>query len=429
VVDNPSHMGTPTNPDAPTAPAAHEGLADLLRIPAFRTLWAVRIGWTLGIQMLLVAVSWQMYELTNDAWSLALIGLAQFVPVLAFTLPAGHVADRLPRRRIISACLALQALTAAALAALTLAGHTTPGVLLAASLVLGVARAFQMPAVQAMTPASVPPGLLPRAMAAASMGTQGGVIVGPALGGFLLAAGGMGLVQGTAAALFALGLLGSAWLPGASGAPRVRGPDDGLLAGVRFVRQRPVILGAIALDLFAVLFGGATVLLPLFAKDILGGGPQVLGWLRAAPAIGALGMSLWLMKHPPRHHVGRTLLIAVAVFGLSTVVFGLSRSVALSMLALVVNGAADMVSVVIRQSLVQLNTPDEMRGRVSAVSAVFIGASNQLGEFQMGSAAVLLGPVGAVVAGGCVTMMLVGLWPRWFPAISWHGDMQGPPPR
>lgn len=406
-----------TQPSHPTA-APPSDLSALLRIVPFRLILGARMAWTLGIQMVLVAIGWQMYELTRDPWALALVGLYQFVPVLLLTLPAGHAADHWSRSRIMAVCLLVQALLAAGLAWGSSLGALGREHLLLASVLLGAARAFQMPAVQATTPTTVPPHLLSRAMAASSTVSQVSVIAGPAIGGMLLMLGNE-VLYAVATVLFVVAMVLAAGLRMA----RRNASGDGasasdLFAGVRFIARRPVILGAILLDLFAVLFGGAIALLPIYASEILHGGPGMLGWLRAAPAVGALAMSLYLMRHPPSTRVGFKLLVSVAVFGLSTIAFGLSRSFALSMVALVVNGAADMVSVVIRQTLVQLETPDEMRGRVSAVNSVFIGASNQLGEFQSGAVASLVGPIVAVVLGGSATCLVALAWPRLFPKLA-----------
>lgn len=428
------NCSTETDNVQPAEPARPQGALALLGIPAFRLVWGIRVSWTIGIQMVLVAIGWQMYDLTRDTWALALVGLYQFVPVLLLTLPAGHAADHWPRRRIIAACLLLQAFTAAVLALGATRGHLAPDHLLWASVLLGSARAFQMPSQQALTPSTVPPSLLSRAMAASSTGTQASVIVGPALGGMLLLFG-IEFVYGCAACLFGIALVFAARLRLRNGeasgnGSRATAAEDragalrSLFAGVHYVRRQPVILGAIMLDMFAVLFGGAIALLPVYAREILHGGPAMLGWLRAAPALGALAMSLYLVRHPPSRRVGSKLLMAIVVFGLATIAFGMSKSFVLSMIALAVNGAADMVSVVIRQTLVQMETPDDMRGRVSAVNSVFIGASNQLGEFQSGAAATLLGPVGAVVAGGAATCALALLWPKLFPQLARRGSLE-----
>ncbi|MDR2154315.1 MAG: MFS transporter [Burkholderiaceae bacterium] len=381
-------------------------------------LWWSRLLSGAGLQMLMLAIGWRMYDLTRSAWDLGLVGLFQFAPALLLALPAGHAVDQYHRGKIISVSLAV--ITAVALTLLTAqaSGADSRALLLGASLVLGGVRAFQMPAQQALTPLLVPPALLPRAMAFSAAGVQTAVIGGPALGGALYGLGASVmygscvLLAGTASAL----MLGVRYaLP-----PREHEPVRlaTLLAGVRFIWSRPPVLGAISLDLFAVLLGGAVALLPIFAKDILHTGAWGLGLLRSAPAVGALAMSLWLTRRPLQRHVGRNMLLAVAVFGACMVVFGLSRQFWLSLVALTLSGAADMVSVVTRQTLVQLDTPDEMRGRVSAVNAIFIGASNQLGEFESGATAALFGPVGSAVLGGVGTMLVALGWLRLFPALA-----------
>jgi MFS family permease len=389
----------------------------LASFPSFLRFWAGRLAGTMGNQMLMVGVGWQMYDLTHSAWNLGLVGLFQFVPALALALVSGHVADRHDRRHIVALALALQFVAALLLLLATHEHWITRDLILAVSLLLGVARSFQMTAQQALTPLLVPPTMLARALAFSSSGMQAAIIGGPALGGFLYAAG-AGVVYIACAALFVLGA-GLVWSARYEHKPAPRAPVtmDTLLAGVRFIRARPVVLGAISLDLFAVLLGGATALLPIYARDILHVGPEGLGLLRGAPAVGALAMSLALARWTIQRRAGSILFGSVAVFGLTTLVFGLSHSFWLSMGALFINGAVDMVSVVVRQTLVQLDTPDAMRGRVSAVNSIFIGASNQLGEFESGATAALLGPVGAVVLGGVGTLAVVGLWMRWFPAL------------
>ncbi len=393
---------------------------------SFVRLWFARLAGTAASQMLMVAVGWQMYDLTGSAWDLGLVGLLQFLPALALALPAGHVIDRHHRGRIVALCLVVQVLVAAALCAGSVAGWIAREWLLALSMVLGALRAFQMPAQQALTPLLVPPALLPRALAFGSAGLQGAIIAGPALGGLIYAAG-AAVTYGVCAALFAAA---AAWCAGIryEHAPPLVEPAtlSTLLAGVRFVLQHKVVLGAISLDLFAVLLGGATALLPIFAKDILHVGPWGLGLLRAAPAVGALAMSVALTRWPLRRRTGPLLLGAVAVYGAATLAFGVSVNLAFSMAMLALTGAADMVSVVIRQTLVQLETPDAMRGRVSAVNSVFIGASNQLGEFESGATAAWLGPVGSVVLGGLGTLLVAGLWLRLFPALAQRDALLAP---
>jgi MFS family permease len=392
--------------------------APLRHFPAFIRFWWARVVATIGNQMLMVAVGWQMYELTGSAWDLGLVGLLQFLPALALVLVAGHVVDRFHRARILSLCMLGQGLIALVLVAGTLRGWASRELLLGISVLLGTVKAFQMPAQQALAPLLVPAQVLPRALAFSSAGMQGAIIAGPALGGFIFVAGAQA-VYGVCTLAFGLA---AAWIAGVryQHAPRPGQTMsiDTLLAGVRFVFQRPVVLGAISLDLFAVLLGGATALLPMFAKDILHVGPWGLGLLRAAPAVGALALSIALTRWPIRRRAGPVLLGAVAVYGLATLVFALSGGFVVSMLALALGGAADMVSVVIRQSLVQLDTPDAMRGRVSAVNSVFIGASNQLGEFESGVTAAWLGPVGSVLLGGIGTLVVAALWFRWFPALA-----------
>ena len=394
-----------------------DSLARLLRIRPFMRFWLARLGGIAANQMLLVAVAWHLYDITGSAWDLGLVGLFQFVPALLMTLPAGHVADRLHRGRIFAACMAAQALVALLLVAATQGGYATRGLVFGISVVLGVARAFQMPAQQALTPLLVPPTLLARAVAVSASGVQAAVIGGPALGGLLYVTG-ASTVYLSCATLLAL----SCALALAVRHPHQAATEGAtwrtVLAGVGFVWRHKLLLGATSLDLFAVLLGGATALLPIYARDILHTGPQGLGLLRAAPAVGALAMSLVLARWPLQRRVGGKLLGAVAVFGVATVVFGLSEHFGLSLLALAVTGAADNVSVVTRQTLVQLETPDAMRGRVAAVNSIFIGASNQLGEFESGATAALFGPVGSVVMGGAGTVLVAALWLRLFPALA-----------
>ncbi|WP_162595127.1 MFS transporter [Variovorax sp. PBL-E5] len=381
-------------------------------------LWVARLFGTAASQMLLVVIGWHMYGLTGSAWDLGLVGLYQFVPALLLALLAGHVVDRHHRGRILAGCFAVQGAVALALLISVQAAHDSRNLLLGLSLVLGAVRAFQMPAQQALTPLLVPPLMLPRAMAFSSAGMQGAIIGGPALGGLLFVAG-MGVVYGASVLLFVIAAVLAARLHYVyTPLPRESVTMSTVLAGVDFIRKHKPVLGAVSLDLFAVLLGGAVALLPIYARDILHTGPWGLGLLRGAPAVGALAMSITLTRRPIERRVGRALLMAVALFGLCMVVFGVSRNFAVSLVALAVSGGADMVNVVIRQTLVQLETPDAMRGRVSAVNSIFIGASNQLGEFESGSTAALLGPVGSVVLGGVGTMLVALAWFRLFPALA-----------
>ena len=385
---------------------------------AFIQLWFARLASTAASQMLMVAVGWQMYDLTGSAWDLGLVGLMQFLPALLLALWAGHLIDRHNRAHIVAICLAVQVGVSVLLLSASAGGWAGRELLLGISVVLGAVRAFQMPAQQALTPSLVPPAVLPRALAFSAAGMQGAIIAGPALGGLIYVAG-ASATYAVCAALFAFASALCAVIR-YTPAPRTVEPATWatLLAGVHFVFRQKVVLGAISLDLFAVLLGGATALLPIFAKDILQTGPWGLGLLRAAPAVGALAVSLALARWPVRRRSGYILLGAVAVFGVAMLVFGLSTNLWLSMAALAVSGAADMISVVIRSTLVQLETPDEMRGRVSAVNSVFIGASNQLGEFESGATAALMGPVGSVVFGALGTLLVAGLWLRLFPALA-----------
>lgn len=381
-------------------------------------LWGARLFGTAASQMLMVAIGWHMYDLTGSAWDLGLVGLYQFMPALLLALVAGHIVDRHHRGRIVAACFAVQGLVALTLLVAVHVQSDSRALLLGLSLVLGAVRAFQMPAQQALTPLLVPPLILPRAMAFSSAGNQGAIIGGPALGGLLFVAG-TGVVYGASVLLFVTACALVMRLRYAH-APPAREPVSlaTLFAGVNFIWKRKPVLGAVSLDLFAVLLGGAVALLPIFARDILHTGAWGLGLLRSAPAVGALVTSVVLTHRPIERRVGRAMLVAVALFGLCMVVFGLSRSFIVSLVALAISGGADMVNVVIRQTLVQLETPDAMRGRVSAVNSIFIGASNQLGEFESGATAALLGPVGSVVAGGVGTVLVALAWLRLFPSLA-----------
>jgi MFS family permease len=389
-------------------------------------LWFSRLASTSASQMLMVAVGWQMYDLTGSALDLGLVGLLQFLPALLLVLVAGHVVDQFHRARIAALCMLAQVAIAVTLATSAHQHWVGRELLLLISVLLGAVKAFQMPAQQALVPALVPAEVLPRALAFASMGSQAAIVAGPALGGFIYVAGAQA-VYAVCAALFAVaGALINGVRYDHAPSPSREMNLATLMAGVHFVRHRPVVLGAISLDLFAVLLGGATALLPIFARDILHIGPWGLGLLRAAPAAGAFTLSLLLTRWPITRRAGHVLLGAVALYGAATLVFGVSSSFGLSIAALVVAGASDMVSVVIRQSLVQLDTPNAMRGRVSAVNSVFIGASNQLGEFESGATAALLGPVGSVLLGGVGTLLVAALWIKLFKPLAWRDRLAGP---
>jgi MFS family permease len=391
--------------------------SELLAQRQFMRFWLARIFGISGHQMLMLAISWHLYELTGSAWDLGLVGLFQFLPALVMALPAGHVVDRLHRGRIFATCMAVLACIAVVLGVSTWQGQTSRELIFVVAFLLGLNRAFQMPAQQAITPLLVPKALFQRAIALSSTGVEVSIICGPALGGFLYLTGAM-TVYVVCAVLFTVSMLLTLWVRYAH-VPRFQSMNwQSLFAGVAFVWERKVLLGAISLDLFAVLLGGATALLPIFARDILHVGPDGLGLLRSAPAVGALAMSVVMTRWPIKRHVGYKLLAAVAVFGLASLVFGLSEHFALSLLALAVCGAADNISVVTRLTLMQLETPDEMRGRVAAVNGVFIGASNELGEFESGLTAALWGPVASVVAGGVGTILIAASWLKLFPALA-----------
>jgi len=391
---------------------------------AFVAFWFARIASSFGFQMLSVAVGWQIYSITGRAFDLGLIGLVQFIPSVLLALPAGHVADQFDRRRIVLIGQIVEWVAIAVLAALTLSHGIHEVGVLALVLVIGVAKAFEFPALQSMLPALVPPAILSRAMAINSSAGQAAMIMGPALGGFLYVAG-PGVVYVVSAILYLVAAIMMSRLRYEQAPPR-REPATlkTLFAGVHFIRARKDVLGVISLDLFAVLLGGATALLPIFAKDILHTGPWGLGLLRASPAVGALLMSLWLARHNMERRVGTIMFACVAGFGVATLVFALSSTLWLSMVALFALGAFDMVSMVIRGALVQLDTPDDMRGRVSAVNAIFINTSNQLGEFESGMLAAWMGAVHATVLGGVGTLVVVGLWMVMFPSLRRRQRLQ-----
>ena len=368
--------------------------------------------------MSFVAIGWQVYAVRGDPLDLGLVGLAMFVPLPLLALPAGHWADRYPRRTLLGIATVLDTVIMLGLLVVTRRGAdaTWPFFLLAFG--TGVATAVGAPASRAMTPSLVPRTILVRALAQRSVVLTASVIGGPALGGLLFALHSE-LVYAVAAGLSALALVGTLLLRAGRDGAGGSSPDlRSVLGGVRLIRRTPVLLGAISLDLFAVLFGGAVALLPVFAKDILDVGPAGLGLLRAAPAVGALCAAIVLTRRPVRNRAGRTLLTVVGLYGVSIIVFGLSRTMWLSLLALAVGGGVDMVSVVLRQTILPLVTPDELRGRVNAVEMVFISASNELGAFESGLAAALVGAVPAVVIGGILTVAIAVSWTHFFPALA-----------
>lgn len=410
-----SESGPSTPPPRPTkpAPSAYEAFGHR----DFRVYLAMRTLFLTGQQMQTVAVGWQLYELTRRPIDLGYAGLALFLPQILLALPAGQAADRFDRRFVVIAASALALVCPAALLWLSETGTASPLWIFALLFVFGIGRTFIGPATQALLPALVPRPVFVNAMSWRSSTGQAAVVGGPALGGFVYALGGSA-VYGLVIALTILSIVAGLML-GTRPQPRSDGRSGlrELLAGVRFVRDHPVLLGAISLDLFAVLFGGATALLPIYARDILAVGPGGLGLLRSAPAVGSIASALWLAGHPLRRHSGRSMFLCVAGFGLATIAFGLSRDFYLSLAALVVTGACDMVSVYVRQTLVQLGTPDAMRGRVNAVSLVFVGASNELGEFESGVTAAWFGTVSSVVIGGVGTLAVVGIWAWRFASL------------
>ena len=391
-----------------------------LRIRDFRLFWLSSIATGLALSMSQVAVGWQVYELHGRPLDLGLVGLAEFLPLPLLALPAGQLADRLPRRSLFAVATLVDLAAVGGLLVVTIVGPGSLWPFLALAFGTGIASAVGAPPSRALTPAIVPPELLAAAFATRSSGVQFALVGGPALGGLLFSIRpelvyGLGCVLIVVALGCVLGIrVGRVSAALAAGAPSL----EGVLGGVRLVRRTPVLLGAISLDLFAVLFGGAVALLPVFARDVLEVGPTGLGVLRSAPAAGALVAGLWLARRPIERYAGRTLLLVVGAFGVAMVVFGLSRSLWLSIPALAVSGAVDMASMVLRSTIVPLVTPDSLRGRVNAIEMVVISASNELGAFESGVAAALVGAVPAVVIGGAATIAVAVLWTRLFPRLS-----------
>lgn len=401
------------------------GAPSLLGQRRFMLFWAGRVLSSLALQAQAVTIAWQVYNVARDAhqdvrhaaFAVGMIGLAQFLPVAALTLTAGEMADRHDRRRIAVVCLVVDAATAAALALLALYDRHAIWPIYPAAVVFGIARTFLSPANTALGPMLVPRELLPRAIAWNSMAWPAASIIGPALAGVLCA---ISPVVSFAAA-FVFYLASALCLSAIRGQTRPV-PQPGsrwalVKEGLAYVWENKIVFGAISLDLFAVLLGGATALLPVFARDVLKVGAEGFGLLRASPAVGAAAVAVALAARPIRRRAGLVMFVGVALFGAATVVFALSKVVALSVCALAVLGAADMASVFVRQTLVQLVTPDPMRGRVGAVSSLFVGASNELGEFESGVAARFLGAVGAALFGGVGALIVTGLWAKLFPAL------------
>jgi MFS family permease len=390
---------------------------DLLRHRSFVLFLLSRSLSRFSSQIAAVAIGWQIYELTGSAFDLGMVGLVQFLPTALLVFVAGHAADRFERKRVVQLCQLAEALTALFLAWSTYAGWLNEVQIFIATFIIGIAGAFESPATAALLPLITPQGSLQRATAISSGAAQIATITGPALGGLAF----------VFAPSLPYGIIVVFWLAGAiltggiiamsQAAPKQDASADDLFAGVKFIRNNPAILGTISLDLFAVLLGGVTALLPIYARDILETGPLGLGILRAAPAVGALLTTIVLARHSISRRVGMRMFQAVIIFGAATIAFALSHWMWLSVLSLAILGAADTVSVVIRFSLVQLATPDDMRGRVGAVNFLFINASNQLGQFESGITAALFGTIPAAVLGGVGTIAIALLWMKLFPTL------------
>jgi MFS family permease len=404
------------------------------RIAAFRYFWLARLATTIAQMAMVIVIGWQVYDIARHtmglkeaALRLGIIGVVQFVPLFLLTLVTGWTADRWDRRWIARAAVALECFCALTLAYFAGNHRTTLEILYVVAALLGVARAFAGPALGALAPNLVPREILPRAIALSSMAWQTGAILGPAVGGYLYALAPQAPYSASAV-LFGVAFVCLFAIPQL---PRTelthkKNPWAQMVEGLKYVRHNRLVLGAISLDLFAVLLGGATAMLPVFARDVLHAGPEGLGHLRAAPAVGATLTAAFFSIRPLKHNVGAKMLAAVGVFGGATILFGFSRSMPLSLACLSLLGAADMFSVYVRQSLIQLYTPDEMRGRVGAVSSLFISASNELGEAESGFLGALIGPVAAVIAGGFGAIAVVLLWSWWFPELRLAKSFDAP---
>ena len=406
-----------------------------LRLPAFRAYWLARLTTTIAQMSMVIVIGWQVYDIArrtmsvgDAAFQLGLIGLVQFVPLFVLTPVSGWAADRFDRRHIARAVVVLEMLCAAILFFATSSGHISLPILFGVAALLGVARAFAGPALGALAPNLVPRELLPRAIALSSTAWQTGAIAGPALGGILYDVA-PELSYGVSTALFAFGAI-CLFVIGPVPRPAIEPgrPLQRMAEGLRYIRRNRLVMGAITLDLFAVLLGGVTAMLPIYARDILFVGAQGLGPMRAAPALGATLTAIIFSFRPIKTNVGVKMLSAVVVFGVATAVFGISRSYGLSLAMLALLGAADMFSVYIRQSLIQLHTPDTMRGRVAAASTLAISASNELGEARGGFTAALIGPVAATAGGGIAAVLVTLIWARWFPELRRARTFDPPEP-
>ena len=396
---------------------ASESSSGLIRQRPFVLFWLARLVSTMGYQILALTIGWQIYEITNSAFDLGLVGLIQFVPAVLLTLLSGHVADRYDRRLIVRTAQGVYAFAAAIITTAILAGVLGRDLLFAAVFMIGCARAFEMPTAHALAPTLVPSPLISRAVAAWTSASQVAVICGPALGGLIYAFN--PLLVGVICLVFFGCSVALVTLVQSKGPPpaQERPTFASVLAGFDYIRTRRRLLGVITLDLFVVILGGATALLPIYARDILAVGPIGLGLLRSAPAVGALLTAIILSRAPIERHIGRKMFAVVGIFGMTTIVFGLSTWFPLSLLSLAVLGASDAVSIVIRFSLVQIETPDEKRGRVSAINYLFVGSSNTLGEFESGLVAAWLGAMPSVVIGGLGSLLVAGVWMLLFPDL------------
>ena len=388
-----------------------------LRHRDFALFWVTMLAGSFAMSMVTVAVGWQVYAVRQNPLDLGLVGLAEFLPLPLLALPAGNLADRVPRRFLYGLMIATDVVVSAGLLAVTISGATEVWPFFALAFVMGVGSSIGAPAGRALTPTLVPDEILVKALAQRSVAFQFSMVAGPAIGGLLFALRAE-LVYVVAMALSLVAFVCVLALRGGrEPAAEPEGLDD-VLAGVRLIRRTEVLLGAISLDLFAVLFGGAVALLPVFAKSVLHVGPAGLGVLRSAPAVGSFVASLIIARRPVRQRAGRTLFAVVALFGACMIVFGLSKTMWLSLVALALGGAFDLVSVVLRSTILPLVTPDPLRGRVNAVEMVFISASNELGAFESGVAAALIGAVPAVVLGGVATIAIAGIWWKLFPSLA-----------
>ncbi len=404
----------------------------LFRHRDFSLYWFAMLLVNIGVQIEAVTIGWQIYDLARDtrsikesAFLVGMVGLVQFLPLFVLTLYAGSLADRISRRLIVLVSLVIETLCVIGLVVVALEPAPQFSHIFATAALFGAARAFLSPAGSALVPMLVPKADMPQAISLKSLSWQGAVIVGPWFGGLLCGIS-AAAAYGVTAALYAAGIAIILLMRANTTPERQPGsPLTQIREGLVYVWQNKIIFGAISLDLFAVLLGGVTALLPAFAADVLEVGPHGFGLLRSGPAIGATLMAILLVYRPLKRHAGTRMFMAVGAFGFATLVFALSRNMALSILALAALGAADMVSVFVRQTLVQIVTPDHMRGRVSSVSGLFISGSNELGEFESGVAARFLGPVGAAIFGGIGTMIVTGLWAKWFPDLRRADRLDG----